>query len=716
MLYSPVSRRTLLKTTGLAIASGSVISVQACAESSPDQQKLALYLVIQNDALTFILPRSEMGQDIATSFAILIAEELGTSPSAIRVNFAEASEQIPDQMTVGSASVRTWWMHMRQVGANTRAWLLKVAATKSGRAVEDFEIEFDSVRSLDHAVAYRFSDLATEWTIPAQVSNAPLKSMQDFEHIGRHHISPDNHAKSTGQFTYLDDWATQQNIPKAMSVNYKAGWPRPSEKTLALLKQRFGLMAAFVRDAQIGAYAFRVFLVHHSTWPLLKAKTELENNQLKSLSHSDFGAPNNIFDTDMSAPLHTSSVSPSSLSLMFETPAIAHAPMEPPNGAMTILEDYIEVWAPTQAPDHARAAVAKRLNYPSEQITLHTLAMGGAFGRKRYSDYLEELAIATRYLADAQLSQSLALIWTREDELAREHYRPATRQVVSWSVSQANQIVLEVQEGFAGAHEAAPVQIQTELPLGLAVTATKQVRDHAFVAGIWRSVYHGYHAFALCSSIDEMCLQTGQNTLAYYRSHPRVDSIKTRLKNLLKGRKSIPERSQDVIDTVQRMADWPSFGPHPRGFGFASYSVFGSHIAVIAKIAIKEDQLHVQHVWAAVDCGMSIHPDKLKAQIEGGILYGLSACLYGEIPLNKDLLAMNFDNQPVLRMTESPSVDVHVIASQESPTGAGELGVPPIAPAVCNAIRTLTPYRFTKLPLLKAGKLKYDNALKVSQA
>lgn len=710
MRYIPISRRKLLKATGFAAIGGSTFSLQACTQETA-KTNLSLYLYIQDEKFTFILPRSEMGQDISSTFAMLIAEELEAPLESIEVTFADASPQIPHQMTVGSSSVRTWWLGMRQVGANTKALLLQQASTLSGFSPEHLIVDNGSVWSPNKIRKYNYSELAKQITTPGQTPNAPLKTEKEFKLIGRSQTSISNLDKVTGQFDYLGDTESDFYI---FTVVYKKGWPLPSADNLSQLSDRHKLTNAFLISERIGNFDHIVFLLGTKSWSLLKAKLELESTKQRFLQAL---APPQLSELEQEQlRLNQSShVRPEKISLAFETPAVAQAPMEPPCGSIKFTNSQIEVWAPTQAPDIAREAIAKRLNTDAKNVALHTLSMGGAFGRKRYSDYLEELAVAGSYLFEQGLSSKLTLLWTREDDLGREFYRPATLQQVKWNQDSPNKLAFSVYEGFSAAPNSEPKQISTDLPLDIEVTAYQAMRNHYFSSGIWRSVHHGYHAFALCSAIDEVCKQTKQDSLFFYLSHPKSEPLKSRLKHLIRGNSTLPERLEGVIKRAKNMSDWTTPSTSS-GLGFAAYSVFGSHIALVAKIDLTENhQLKIEKLWAAVDCGLAINPDKIKAQVEGGLLYGLSACLHGKIPKNKDAIPLNFDSLPTLRIQESPEIEVEIIESAESPTGVGELGVPVIAPAICNAIRSLSPYRFTKLPLINAGKINYDNAFKVSE-
>lgn len=711
MIFQKLNRRQFLQALGTGAVASPVLAITACSDKQAAID-LPLYVAIDQNRLIFILPRSEMGQDIHTSFAMLIAEEMDAPLDTIQCQFASASDQIPDQLTVGSSSVRNWWIHMRQVGAGTRMLLLKEAARQSKIPAEALTTHQGKVISKDGTWQTSYIDLLSNLSLESEVVTGKLKPASEFSLIGQSPPSLSNREKVTGHYQYLQDLPVSQRARKLMVVAYQDGWPLPSSTTLAQLKEKYQLDFAGLHSHRFGGFDHRVFLSHRKTWPLTKAKNDLETlrrNQLKEAP----SVTESAFDMEVRKQQSTQFASQEEFKLAFVTPAIAHIAMEPCCASIHYTPDYTEVWAPTQGPDLAREALIKHLNQAKESIHLHTIAMGGAFGRKRFTDYLEELAVAAKTLFEEGLTGPLCLHWTREDDFFREHYRPASLQVMHWHAHTAPQFNLAIHEGYRGASRAS-ANLPRDLPATLDLNMRYQGLEHHFSYGIWRAVHHGYHAFAVCSTIDEYCAMNTLNPVEFYLQHPPVSDWKQRAKSIL-GYHILPEeRLRKVIEDVSRLAEW-NWPNQTQGMGFAAYKVFGSYIAVIVKVTISRDErITVQKIWACVDCGLAINPDKIRAQVEGGLLYGLSACLYSSIPKGKDQHAMNFDTQTALRIEQSPDIQVSVIDSHESPTGCGELGVPAIAPAVCNAIRTLRPYRMTELPLTKNERIHYDKAVHVS--
>ena len=663
-----------------------------------------------------------MGQDVATSFAILIAEELEAPLALLKVEFAKASKDIPNQMTVGSSSMRSWWVPMRRIGASAKQLLLTQASHQLDVHESQLHASEGVIEHRESKQKVSYSELLKDINFKTITQTIELKQPESYSLIGKDTRSLLNYEKVTGTLPFVTD-ASPAGTPvtdnslattafRIVSIAYKDPASVPLKHQLNEIVSNFKLSKAVVINGE-APYAKKVILCHPKTWPLLKAKATLENLKRTHAKQSAMGKQRSFQQTEKR--LHEENlVNKTHISLCFQTPAIAQAPMEPEAARAEYKDNSIQLWVPTQAPDIARKSAAQALNISLDKVELTTTPIGGGFGRKRYSDYVVELALAAQALFIAGTKGSVTLQWTREDDLERERYRPPTLQQVVWNKSEPDNFLIRLHEGYFGANESNISTFTHETMLSSQFRVNKQPLADQFVTGIWRSVDHGYIALAICSSIDEMCRQTKQDPIDYYLSHIQSAPIKSRIKSVLNfDRETDEERFRNSIISVRKFANLDLPEKDSEGIGFAAYSCFGSHIAMIAKVAIVENRLKIKHIWAAIDCGQPIHPDGVKAQIEGGILYGLSACLHSEIPTEKDALALNFDQYKVLRFDETPRISVTVIESTMPPSGVGELGVPPIAPAICNAIRSLTPFRFNKLPILKGTHLNYDNAFHV---
>ncbi|MBL4868205.1 MAG: xanthine dehydrogenase family protein molybdopterin-binding subunit, partial [Pseudomonadales bacterium] len=361
-----------------------------------------------------------------------------------------------------------------------------------------------------------------------------------------------------------------------------------------------------------------------------------------------------------------------------------------------------------------------------DNVVLHTVPMGGSFGRKRYNDFVIETAwIAQVYFQRKFRDQliekknhkvKVQLVWTREDDLAREHYRPASVQRLDWNGQQRNQIQHTLCESGAPAHTmsvAAGAQFDF---LDWNIPSTGKVVAGDFLPAIWRGVAHGYFSFAICSFMDELSYCHDEDPIAFFSRHIRQLSVVERLKlSINAGTRYQPDRLLKVVENVKRASNWKLVQRQNKAMGFAAYPCFGSYIAIVVDITLKEGILSVSEAWAAVDCGIAVNPNGIRAQIEGGIMYGLSACLSSEISNNPDNASPNFDSYIVARMQDAPIIHVSIEESQRHPTGVGELGVAAIGPAVANAVRRATNMRFVSFPLLKQSRLNLENAIQVNE-
>jgi isoquinoline 1-oxidoreductase beta subunit len=376
----------------------------------------------------------------------------------------------------------------------------------------------------------------------------------------------------------------------------------------------------------------------------------------------------------------------------YEVPLLAHATMEPMNATADVRGGRAELWLPTQSPTAAQAAVARALGLPPERVKVHVTFLGGGFGRRAVPDFAEEAALVSRAARGP-----VQVFWTREDDVRHDLYRPAGRnelragldghgRLLAWhhrvrAPSIAKQLfgdarrwgdhpdVLESAIDFP--YEAGAVRVDAAIP------------DVGVRVGWWRSVYASQNAFAEECFMDELAAAAGQDPLAFRLAHLPADA-----------------RMRGVLALAAEKAGWGRPAPPGRARGLACHSSFGSHVAEIAEVSAEQGRLRVHRVVAAVDPGIVVNPDSVEHQVEGAIVYGLSAALRGEITVAAGAVVQgNFDDYEPLRMDEAPVVEVHVVPSDEDPGGIGEPGLPPIAPALANAVFALTGKRARRLPI-----------------
>jgi isoquinoline 1-oxidoreductase beta subunit len=383
----------------------------------------------------------------------------------------------------------------------------------------------------------------------------------------------------------------------------------------------------------------------------------------------------------------TASAADRQLDVTYELPYLAHAPMEPLNAVADVRMDGVEIWAGTQVPTSVVNQAADIAGVMPGEVTLHVPLLGGGFGRRATNDFVMDAVYASR-----EVGRPVKIIFTREDDMRSGYYRPMNANRVrgaldadGWPNAWIHNIVVQ---GIFGAFFAVEGSA-TNFPYAF---ANRRVtwRDPGVDVPVftWRSVGASHNAFVVESFLDELAALGGK------------DPLELRLRLLGQSTDPNAARQATALQTVADLAGWNSAPPAGRARGIAVHQTFGTIVAEVAEVSVTAGQVRVHKVWAAVDCGRAVNPRGIEAQAEGGIIFGLSAALYGRIDLEAGVPTQgNFDTYPLLRMNEAPEIEVAIIASGAAITGMGEPAVPPIAPAVCNAIFRLTGERIRSLPI-----------------
>ena len=392
----------------------------------------------------------------------------------------------------------------------------------------------------------------------------------------------------------------------------------------------------------------------------------------------------------------------------YETPFLAHMTMEPVNCTASVHDGKCEVWAPTQNPNGMATALASVLNLPQSALTIHITLIGGGFGRRLCIDYGVEAALVSR-----SAGAPVKVIWTRDDDIRHDYYRPISHHRLRAGLDAQGQSYFlaaphrrSLTDGtFLGGEvpDTGGTEIAgTGLPTGTVPNYSLQQSflHTAVPRGYWRAVDMNWNHFAVQCFIDEIAAATGKDPLALRR---QLIATKEKPAGQTDNEGDAPvnvERLLGVLNLVAEKSEWGKPLPAGRGRGIAGLYGFGSYVAHVAEVTVAKDgTLHVDRVVVAVDCGQVINPDLVAAQIEGGVVFGLTSALYDEITIqNGQVQQTNFDNYPMLRIADMPKVEVHLVPSHESPGGIGEPGVPSTAPAVANAIFAATGKRLRRLP------------------
>jgi isoquinoline 1-oxidoreductase beta subunit len=642
--------------------------------------------------VTVFLARSEMGQGSYTGMAVLVAEELEADWKRIRVVQADADARFGRMSTGGSSSVRRSWEPLRQAGAAAREMLVSAAARRWGvdrgacRAEQGEVIHAASGRRLGYGA------LALSAAKEEMPKDPQLKEPKDWRLIGRKVPRLDTPDKTTGRARFgIDVRVRGQRFAVVARPPVLGG--KVARFDAARARRVPGVRA--VVEVPSG-----VAVVADSTWAAIQGREALgatfdagPNGALDMALVSKLLAeakpePVRIDGDDVEKALAAAA---RRVEATYDLPFLAHATMEPMNCTAHVRAGSAELWVPTQAPTSARSAVAKALGLPEGKVKLHVTFLGGGFGRRSQADFAVEAALVSKAAGGP-----VQVLWTREDDIRHDHYRPAGRNELWAGLSADGKLAAwhHRVRSFSIGQQAFGTSTRGDRPdivEGAATTAytAGALRVDAAIPEIglplwfWRSVYASQNAFAEECFVDEVALAAGKDPLAF-----RLEILPA------------SSRLRGALELAAAKAGWGTAPSAGRARGIACHSSFGSHVAEVAEVSVEQGRVRVHRVVAAVDCGVALNPDSAEHQIEGAIVYGLSAALRGEITVSKGAVVQgNFDDYEPLRMNEMPAVEVHVVPSREAPGGLGEPGLPPIAPAVANALFALTGKRVRRLPI-----------------
>ncbi len=666
----------------------------------------AFVRIASDDVVTVMLGKSEMGQGVYTGLPMILAEELDIDPRRLRVEFAPVDPAFNHpmmrmQFTGGSNSTLSTFEALREAGALARSMLIAAAARQWD--VDPATLRTDDGIVTDGSRRASYGSLAAlAATLPQPAGTPALKSRDQFRWIGRPHKRLDGLEKVTGRArfgldVYLPDMLTAvvARSPvfggKVASFDATGALAVPGVVAVKQIPSGIAVLARHTWAALRGREALRI---EWDPGPAADLSTVTQRAAWRALARQPGRVA--LERGDALAALRRAA---KTLDVEYELPYLAHACMEPLNCVVHVRDDGCEIWVGTQNQSQDVMFVAKALGIDAAKIRLHTQFLGGGFGRR--ASTTSDFTVEAAHVANG-VGRPVKTVWTREDDMRGGYYRPFSVNRIRAGIDAAGLPVAYVHTAVSK-----PVLAQSMLaPLvvkdGIDPTtlegsanmpyAIENVRaevhntDEPVPILWWRSVGHSINGFVTNSALDELAALGGRDPVELRRA-------------LLAGQ----PRHLAVLDKAVAESGWGQPLPAGRARGVALHESFGSIVAQVAEVAVEGSDVRVHRVTCAVDCGLAVNPDQVVAQMHSGILYGLSAALYGEITLENGVPQQaNFDSYPILRQSQSPAIDVHVVASEGPLGGIGEPGTPPIAAAVCNAIFAATGQRIRRLPIRAA--------------
>jgi isoquinoline 1-oxidoreductase beta subunit len=714
-----LARREFLKRSALgsaALVLGFSLTPEAHIRNLSGAEDASLFnpnpfLYIGTDGKIILMAhKPEMGQGTFQSVPLILAEELDVPLEMVEVRMAQGDEKYGNQSVGGSASVKTSWMPMRKAGAAARQMLIMAAAAQWGVKPEDCSTDgkgniINGIVPQQMATYASVAAAAAKLEVPKE---PPLKEATQFRWIGKETRRPDIPPKCDGTAQFGIDakvpgmlYASVERAPLHRAKVKK--WDDTRAKNVKGVKH----VIACERQA-FGVTTYGVAVLADSYWAALQGRKQLriewDNSGIATFSNESLRKEaQQLAKTDGLTDHQEGNVAEvfaqaaekgyKTIESFYECSWAAHAPMEPMNCTIDVRENACEVWIPTQVPSRVRNELATFLNIPKENITIHCLYMGGGFGRRLFVDFMMEAA----YLSRA-VKAPVKLIWTREDDMTQGPFRPGTFGALRGAVdAQGNPLAMEHKviapsisyEMFPERKDLSKVDKGvmegiSEHPYQFPNFRTSYIYQPTTVPiGWWRAVYSSTTCFAHECFIDEMAYAAGKDPLHFRlamvgEKHPRIRTI---------------------LQTLAEKSGWDNL-PKDKGKGVAVWQFFAGmcgQVCIMRKDS--EGKPVIEKIIAVIDCGTAVNPDNVRAQVEGSIVMGLTQAIKDEIIFKDGVVVQNnFNSYRLLRMQETPPIEVHIVPSAEPPIGVGEPGLPPVAPALANAYFALTGKRERKMP------------------
>ncbi len=703
-----VSRRAFLKA-GVA-GGGFVLGFglpaflgDAAAATSGSFEPNAFIRIGSDGSVTLTMPQVEMGQGTYTSMSMLIAEELEVALSQVRLEHAPPDIKrygnpllAGDQITGGSTSIRAFWEPMRQAGAAARVMLISAAAKRWQVDPSACHAERGEVVHTASGRRIKYGALAADAARMPVPEKVALKRPEEFKLIGTPAKRLDTPAKVNGKAVYGIDVrppglkiATLAQSPvfggRLKSVDETAARSVKGVRQVVRLDDAVAVVADHMGAAKKGLAAL---VIEWDNGPNAALGTE---DIARALEQGTLGAgavAQNVGDIDKAIAGATTKID-----AIYQVPFLAHAAMEPMNCTVHVRKDGCEVWVGTQVVARAQATAANTTGLPLDKVVVHNHLIGGGFGRR-----LEIDGVTRAVQIAMQVDGPVKVIWSREEDLQHDMYRPyfvdrmsagldEGGMPVAWSHRFAGSSILArfLPQAFNNGLDSDTTDGAINLPYALPNFRVEYLRmePQGIPTAFWRSVGPSHNVFVVESFIDELAAAAKKDPVDYRLA-------------LLAG----SPRAKAVLRLAAEKAGWGRPLPKGRGRGVATQFVFGTYLAEVAEVEVSKDgEIRVQRVVCAVDCGLVVNPDTVQAQVQSAVVFGISAALFGKITLKDGRVEQtNFDTYRALRMSETPPIEMHIVRNTEAPGGMGEPGTSAIVPAVMNAIFAATGRRLRKLP------------------
>jgi isoquinoline 1-oxidoreductase/isoquinoline 1-oxidoreductase beta subunit len=682
-----------------------------------------LYVTVKADGrVGLVVNKAEIGQGVTTAYATLAAEELGVPIDRVDVHYADSHPEMRKsfnmQITGGSTSTKEGFGAVRRASAAAREMLVAAAAAGWNVPARDCKVEDGHVTHGANKAPYgELTKRAARMPVP---SKPRLKPAKEFTLIGKTDRRVDARAKATGTAQFGIDVSVPEMV-HAYVIHGPVFGARPDKVTADAARKRPGIIDIF-------PFRWGVAIVAEKYWQALAASRDVQvtwgKGDVAGLDTAAMQQAMRSYDESGTSMVDEGNAgkaisrAPTKIGGVYEAPYLAHATMEPQNCTVHVQGKRAEVWAPTQSPTIAQAMVADAVGIDMEDVTVHVTLSGGGFGRRAIADVAAQAAVISK-----RVKRPVKLIWSRESDMTQGFYRPIYAVKFSGGVDDgrvtgaklhciSQSIPISSKDMLGAAMPGIPNALKNMfIDSLLAMFSTNTIGDLFGTEGLkgspykfknvdvtsspvqtklpvasWRSVGNSVTGFAMESFIDELAVAAKKDPLELRRGMLPADSRQTR-----------------VLDALAKLAKWGEPAPKGIGRGLARHFSFESEVGEVAEVEIVDERIKVRRVYCVVDCGIAVNPDIVRAQMEGGIIFGLSAALDQEITLVDGVVQQkNYDTFPSLRMFEAPEVIVEILPSDRDPTGVGEPGLPPIAAAVANAVFALTGVRLRRMPLQRA--------------